>query len=774
MKTRKTQIFFFLFLCSLLSSYPQTRQYNISGFVKDAVTGEVLINANLLLYKDSLTAKSKHFRGTTSNIYGYFVFMELQHEKYFLIVRYIGYKPKIIELPEAKSGTLIINIDLSVGEIEKEEVVIVGRKQNTSLISNIDVSPELLSKLPSLSGETDVFKLLQLLPGVKTESELSGGLYVRGGSPDQNLTLVDGLTIYNPSHIGNIASTFNSEAIKEIRLIKGAFPAEYGGRLSSILDVKLRTGTKEKPRGVIGLGLINSFFMLEGPLKNNATYMLSGRGMYYDKLQNGFKQSSTVPRYKFSDVNFKANFPISESNIVSVSSLYSKDNLYSPSALKNLNFSMQWDNVSFGFNWLHINSLSRLLNSGFSIIDYKFKSLILNTNSKDVTDNFFASSHLRDYSLKQNFEYHINDEHTFKIGIDLTLHQYNLIYSTAYDPLLEVDPYAGDQLTSLEGALYIQQESQLTERLKLNGGVRIYYFGEREFFNAEPRLEFSYALTENTFIKSAYTITHQFLHLLVRNDVSLPTDLWYPSTKNILPTVSTQYVFGIDQYFGEKMYLLSLESYYRNMGNLYEYKNSAALNSVKTSVGTQIIKGDGEAYGVEVFFNKKDGQLTGWIGYTLAWTRRQFDDLNNGKIFLPKYDRRHDLSFVLSYLLNDNWSAGATWTISSGARFTMPPGGQYRFTEITPGSGSNIYTDNPKLNNASFPAFHKMDVNITYKSSIFNLPLEVYLNVYNIYNRQNPFAQYVSKEDENNQSVVKLKRLVLFPTIPTIGFNVKF
>ena len=337
-------------LIPVLQSDAQTTDYNISGFIKDAVTGEVLAGANLLLYKDSISTDSRLFRGTTSNIYGFYVFPKLQAGNYFLITRYLGYKPSIKELINLNSNYVHFNINLMPGAISKEEISVIGKKPDKILISNIDVSPELLSKLPSLSGETDLFKLLQMLPGVKTESELSAGLYVRGGSPDQNLTLVDGQVVYNPSHIGNIASTFNSEAIQEIRLIKGAFPAEYGGRLSSILDIKLRSGTKERNRGTIGLGLINSFFTFEGPVSNNSTYMISGRGMYYDAYQNKFNKSSNIPRYNFYDLNSKINYVISEENSISVSAMYSKDNLYSPISMPELSYNTEWDNQCLGLN----------------------------------------------------------------------------------------------------------------------------------------------------------------------------------------------------------------------------------------------------------------------------------------------------------------------------------------------------------------------------------------------------------------------------------------
>ncbi|MDR3611346.1 MAG: TonB-dependent receptor [Ignavibacteriaceae bacterium] len=763
-----------LLFCLNLQIAGQSKEYNISGFVKDAVTGEVLMGANILLYKDSLSTGSRHYMGTVSNNYGFYVFPKLPRGNYYIIARFIGFKTTVKELQDLRMNNIHLNIDLSPEEIKKEEIVITGKKPDKTLISNIDVSPDLLSRLPSLSGESDLFKLLQMLPGVKAESELSSGLYVRGGSPDQNLTIVDGVTEYNPAHIGNIASTFNSDAIQEIRLIKGAFPAEYGGRLSSILDIKLRSGTKEMNKGSLGIGLINSFLNLEGPIGNNATYMISGRGMYYDAYQKEFNKNSVIPRYNFYDLNSKINYVISEDNIFSISLLKSKDNLSSPPSVPDINYNTQWDNLSMGINWLHINSRSLLLSTDLSFIDYSFRTLIFNNSAQSITDNYFASSRLRDYSLKQNVELHVHESHILKTGFEMTVHQYNLLYSTAYNPLIEVDPYAGNNPYSIEAALYFQTESHLTEQLKLNAGARLYYFGEKKYFNAEPRIELAYSLTENTLIKAAYALTHQFLHLITRNDISLPSDLWYPSTKNIFPSSSGQYVFGFDHYFDEQDYLLSVETYYRNMDNLYEFKNSVQLNSANNSVEDELVNGKGEAYGLEFFFNKKAGNISGWVGYTLSWTRRQFDDLNDGKIFYPKYDRRHDISLVIAWMINNRWSAGMTWTYASGERYSFA-NGQYQFNEISPGSGSNIYVDYPELNNAQLPAFHKLDLNLTYKFPLFNLPFEAYINIYNLYNRQNPFAQYVSTETDNNgNKTVKLKQLVLFPFIPTFGFNFKF
>ncbi|MEO8399660.1 MAG: TonB-dependent receptor, partial [Ignavibacteriaceae bacterium] len=654
----KLSIFLFitLFLLAILSKpvKAQPDKINISGFVKDAVTGEALIGANILIYKDTLNFSLPPFSGAAANSYGFYVIPNVSKSNYYLIARYIGYKTVIREINiQIDKETITINIEMNSVELRLDEVVVEGKKDEKNNISTIDISPGLIEKLPSLSGEVDLFRTLQMLPGVKAANEISNGLYIRGGSPDQTLTLVDGVTVYNPSHLGNIASSFNSNALQNVRLIKGAFPAEYGGRLSSILDIKLRSGTKEREKGIIGFGLINSHAVLEGPLNENATYMISGRAMYYDFFQKNFDNSTSIPRYNFHDFNTKLNYNISNNSIISISALYSKDKIYNPPA-NDLDYDIEWQNTSLSLNWLHISSRSLFLSSTLSYINYDFKSIIGSSSSSLSASNYFSNSTLTDFYFRQNAELKWHRDHTFKTGIELGLHNYDLLYSDFYDRILERDPFAGSDISSIEAAIYFQTESQITSRLKTNAGVRFYYFGEKKFFRVEPRISLSYALNENLYLKAAFASANQFLHLIVRNDISLPTDLWYPSTKKIEPSKSTQYVFGIDSYFSDQEYLVSLEGYYNDMKQLYEFKNFAKLNPFDNSIEDQFTSGNGEAYGAELFINKREGNLTGWIGYTLSWTRRQFAELNNGKVFYPRYDRLHDVSIVVSYkIFND-------------------------------------------------------------------------------------------------------------------------
>lgn len=763
----------FLILGYSLNIFSQGQNIKISGIVTDSIAGTPLVGTNILLYKDSLDFNKLPFRGAVSNEYGFYVIPNLINGNYYLIASYVGYKTVIRKINvDILETTYRYDLKMSGEDIELGEVVVKDKKSTEELISTIDISPEMLKQLPSLSGEVDLFKVLQLLPGVKTASEISNGLYIRGGSPDQTLTLLDGVIIYNPAHLGNLASTFNSNALRDIKLIKGAFPAEYGGRLSSVLDLKLRSGTKERNKGTIGLGTINSHFELEGPLDENSTYMIAGRSMYYDVFQKSFDKNSTVPRYNFYDLNTKLYYPISSNSILSVSGLLSEDNIYSPEKSKEANYEINWKNIALSLNWIQINTRSLFSSTTLSYVDYQFESIIEDSSAAATSSDYFSSSKLTDVFLKHDVELHWNPKNTAKVGIDLSFHNYDLLYSDFFNEALETDPFSGKDLNSIEAALYVQNESQITSRLKTNLGGRFYYFNDKKYFRFEPRISTAFAITDELFIKGAFAQAHQFLHLIVRNDIALPTDLWYPSTSVIEPSKSTQYVFGIDKYFSNKEYLISIESYYKRMKNLYEFVESPKINPFE-SVEEQFTKGEGEAYGVELFINKGAGDLTGWIGYTLSWTRRQFDDLNLGRIYYPRYDRRHDVSIVAAYKLNNDLSIAATWVYSSGQNFTLP-NGQYQFQDIGLNHNNDIRFNYVGRNAYKLPPYHKLDLNATYKFTWLKLPFEAYINIYNVYNRKNSFAQYVTFNENDGEKTPVFKQIALFPFIPTVGLNVKF
>ena len=774
MKSIIAKFFFLIFILhSILNA--QNEKFTISGFVTDAVSGESLVGANLLLYKDTLDLNSSPFTGTAANKFGYFVLPSIPKSNYFLITRHIGYKTNISEISvTGKSTTETVSIALTPVDIELEEVVVEGKKPAGTNVSTIDISPEVLSKLPTLSGEIDLFKSLELLPGITQPSEISSGLYVRGGSPDQTLTLIDGVILYNPSHLGNIASTFNSNAISDVTLIKGAFPAEYGGRLSSVLDVKLHAGTKERNKGTIGLGTINSFGYFEGPMDEKSTYMISGRVMYYDALQKAFNNSSTVPLYNFYDFNFKLNYVFSESNNLSISGLYSHDHCYSPTNLNETDYNIEWENFNLSLNWLHINKKSLLLNTIVSLIKFNFASKIGANSSTVNSYTYFSNPDLTDLYLRQNAEFKWKQNQTFKTGFDIAVHNYDLIYNDFYNEVLEKDSYAGQDILSTEASLYFQNESNFSNQFFTNVGGRFYYFGNINNLWFEPRISASFKITPDFTVKGAFATAHQYLHLIVRNDITLPTDLWYPSTDVIKPSNSTQFVFGFDTYFFDQSYLFTVEGFYKDMKNLYEFKNAPQLNPFDDSIEDQFVPGQGEAYGVEFFLNKTKGKFSGWIGYTLAWTVYQFDQLNGGRKYYSKYDRRNDFSLALTYNAFDNFNIGLTWIYASGQRYTLPPG-QFIFDPIGTGGGSEVTFNYAGLNTAQFPAYNKMDVNLNYGFNTFNLKFEAYLNLYNVYNMQNAFAQYiVLVEDENGDEIPVVKRISLFPFIPSLGLVVKF
>lgn len=763
-----------LFCLFIAEIFPQDKEISISGFISDVISGEALIGTNILVFKDTLDFNANPLYGTAANNFGYYIIPKLITSKYFVVFRHIGYKTFIKEFTLASANTdQKFNIQLTPENIKLEEIVVEGKKIQKDVLSTIDIAPELLSKLPSFSGEVDLFRLLQLLPGVNKASELSNGLYVRGGSPDQTLTLVDGAIVYNPSHIGNIASTFNSNAISDVKLIKGAFPAEYGGRLSSVLDIKLKSGTKEREKGTIGLGVINSFFSFEGPLKESATYMVAGRWMYYDALQRSFNKNSSIPRYNFFDVNGKFNYSVSEASSFSLSALYSSDKMYNPNS-DDITYDIEWNNLNVTLNWLQINSNSLFLNSTLSYVNYEFSSKIGIGSNTISSSSYYTNPKLTDIILRQTAEISWAMSQKIKTGFELSFHNYDLLYNEYYDLSYEQDPYAGKNINSIEAALFLQNESELFNSIKTNVGGRLFYFGDRDFIAFEPRISLSFEMFNDFYIKSAAAVANQYLHLILRNDIALPTDLWYPATANIEPSRSVQYILGFDKYFEEDAYEASVEGYYRNMKNLYEFKNSPEINPLNNSIEDQFIKGEGEAYGVELFFQKRKGNLQGWIGYTLAWTKRKFNELNGGKVFYPKYDRRHDLSFAATYDLIDELTFGATFTYATGLRYTLPPG-QFVFDPIGIAGSSRVLLNYGDVNASKFPPYHKLDISINYKIKLKNIIINLFANLYNVYNRKNAYAQYiVSTKDEVGNEKAVIKRISLFPFIPAAGISITF
>jgi len=772
---RKT--FTYLFIFTFIISSPLLKsQSRISGKVADSESGEVLISATVQLFNPNQKT-SYPIRGTSTNIYGLFSLPGINRGDYLLTVQNIGYKTKNINIVITDSiKNLYYDVRLVMSSLELNEVIVKSKRDSNFSISSVEISPAFLERLPSKGGEIDLFGALQHIPGVTTSTEMSNGLYVRGGSPDQTLTMIDGVVIYNPFHLGGFATTFNTDAIKNIKLNKGGFPAEYGGRLSSILDITLKEGSRSKFSGSGALGLIGSRVNVEGPLSDNASFIIAGRINYLNNVQPLISNSEVIPLYNFYDLNAKFNYYVSDFDKISISGFISNDNLGQSKESKDADYNINWSNATLSLNWLNITSDSKFTKLSLNYTKYNFNTLIQDIVPNSFRQDFYSNSAIQDFTIKGDGSYISTETHTLKTGIEFTFHNFNLINNDYYITALLSDQRYITNLNSFESSAYVQDEWKILPLLNANIGIRIYAFPEARFFKPEPRIALSYALSDKTFIKAAFATGSQFLHLITRNDVLLPTDIWFPSTSVIKPSNARQYIAGIETQFAEGEYLLTIEGYYKEMFNLYEYSDTATF-TIEAPIEQQLTRGRGNASGLEIFFNKRTGSLTGWIGYTLAWTRRFFDEINNGQPFYPRYDRRHDISIALVYDLFENVDMGATWTYGTGQAFTMPTG-EYFYTGVFSNSQNqnNLFLDYTGRNEYRLPAYHKLDLNITYKFQWSGLPFDLALNIYNVYNHSNPLGRYLSFQ--NNPSTNKpepvLKQFTLFPMLPSLSLGVKF
>ena len=755
-----------LFIWLLPFTILSEEKYSISGIVSDDTSKEAVISATVALYTDSIINKDNFVKGAYSNKFGFYSLPNISSGTYYLAVSSVGYKIKLTKLTVANDD-LRKNIQLESISVMTEEVTVTADRESspTSSISTISISPSFVSKMPAFGGEVDIFRTLQLLPGIAAGSELSSGLYVRGGSPDQNLILLDGVTVYNPSHLAGFISSFNNDAIKDIRMIKGAFPAEYGGRLSSVLDLTMKEGRKDKIGGKAGISLISSKLTVEGPINENSSFMISGRRFYFDLLLGLI--TNDAPTYYFYDFNAKANYKLSENDVLYVSGYFARD-VFGVNENDNDDISVNWGNSTANLRWMHIVSPELFTNFSLVYTDYIFDS---NIGEDDVVFN--TGSRIRDIVLKGDAQYLAYDNHIIKTGADITWHNFNA-NANFNEPEIEEDlDFLGEgNINTFDIALYAQDEWKATERLDVNYGLRGYYFQQGNYLDIEPRLSATYLTEEGVRLKGAFAVANQYIHLVVRNNISLPTDLWFPSTENILPSRSYQGVLGAEMNIIDDTYLISLEGYYKKMDNLLEYRDDAEF-TLGIPLEEQFTRGEGRAYGIELFLNKQIGNFTGWIGYTLAWTKRQFADLNRGNEFYPRYDRRHDVSLTLNYEFNDTWELGMAWVYGTGQAYTMPTSTYIWRDDFNYNDEKYQFSER---NGVRLPAYHRMDLNFMYKFEAYKLPWVLSINIYNVYDRRNPFAWNVGYDynDQTGEFTKELKQITLFPIIPTLGLSFEF
>ncbi len=735
-----------------------------------------MTSVTVAIYKDTVASGQMPVRGAYSNKYGFYSIPDVKPGVYYVTASYIGLEKYIKRIVLQPGRDIIVNIGMKEGKIKTQTVVVEGNKEigKARTISKVNITSELISKMPSLGGEIDIFRVLQLLPGVQQASELSSGLYVRGGSPDQNLTLLDGVIVYNPTHLGGFLSAFNADAIRDINLMKGGFPAEYGGRISSVLDLTMKEGTKEKLSGSAGISLISSRLTLEGPLSENSTFMISGRRMYLDLLMMAMPGAEDAPQYYFYDLNAKVNLKIGENDRLFLSGFLGRDVLNSPEReFDNSSFNINWGNSTLNLRWMHIESPELFTNFSLIYTDYKFRT---GFNNDGATNSFESQTGIEDIMLRAEAEYFPYKDHSIKSGLEFISHKFKIFSLESDMGVFDLDDFNKFRhLSSIDVGLYVSDDWKIDELMNANLGLRMNYYQLGGYLNIEPRMSFSYALAESSFLKAALTLAHQPVHLVTRNDINLPTDSWIPASDKIKPGRSWQGVLGFETTFLQQEYQFTAEMYYKDMTSLYEYRDDVSFIS-NIPIEDQLTEGRGEAYGLELFLNKRIGDFTGWVGYTLAWTIRYFDELNNGKPFFPRYDRRHDINIVVTYELGESWELGATWVYGTGQAYTVPTG-TYSISEPTRNRnnyyGSGLNYDFSDRNAYRLPAYHKMDLNFMHKFEWFNLPFQFSINIYNAYNRLNPFAVYIGYDEEDYNKKV-LKKITLFPIIPTFGLSFKF
>ncbi|WP_443937759.1 TonB-dependent receptor [Pedobacter sp. MW01-1-1] len=765
----------FLFIFLSFSVWAQTK-FTLSGTVRDAASGETLIGATVKITGAKNAA-------TLTNSYGYYALTQ-PAGSYTVTFSYTGYGSitqtidltKDIKLsPELKAANDLNEVVVSAKNRKNENV-----KSPQTGLERIDMKA--LNNIPVLLGEKDVLKTIQLLPGVKSGGEGNTGFYVRGGAADQNLILLDEAVVYNSSHLLGFFSTFNADAVKDVNLYKGGMPAQYGGRLSSVLDVKMEDGNNKAFEFQGGIGLIASRIKAEGPIvKDKGSFMVSFRRTYLDLFLRASSDSSiNGSTLNFYDINLKANYKINDKNTIYLSGYFGKDNI----GVKDF-FSNNWGNATTTLRLNHIFSNRLFSNTSFIYNDYRYTVKLLN----DVT-NFTATSLIRDFNFKEDFQYFSND-HTLRFGLNVTQHRITPI-SIQSGGDSQVNSLEQEKRYGLESALYISDEWTVNNKLNILYGLRLAAFslmgpgnfssynanGEitatdvvgngnfyKNYFNLEPRISMSYVFNEQNSVKASYNRNTQNIHILSNATSSSPTDQYVLSSNNIKPEIADQVSFGFFKNLNENQYEFSAEVYYKWMQNQIDYKNAAQLLA-NTNVESELVYGTGRAYGLELFFKKKFGKLNGWVGYTLSRTERKFAELNNGNYFPSRQDRTHDLSVVGIYNLNKRWTFSSAFIYGTGNAVTFPAG-KYNIGNQT----AYYYTER---NAGRMPYTMRLDLSATLEGkNTGKFHSSWNFGVYNALNRQNPYAiDFIT--DPNNPNKTVAQQISLFGIIPAVTWNFKF
>ncbi|MBL7923964.1 MAG: TonB-dependent receptor [Bacteroidia bacterium] len=782
----------------------------ISGYIRDSTSGEALIGA--AIYIKELQ------KGTNANTYGFYS-LTLDKGNYLLIINFVGYKEKVLQLDLSTNKNLDFN--LVPNFIETKEVTITAERKDKNVQSTdmgkVELEVEKIKSLPALLGEVDILKTIQLLPGVQDAGEGNSGFYVRGGGPDQNLVLLDEGVVYNASHLFGFFSVFNPDAVKNIILTKGGMPAQYGGRLASVLDISMKEGNQKQYHAEGGLGYIASRLTLEGPIvKDKSSFVVSGRRTFIDLfLRDPFispESNLAGNSYYFFDLNTKINYTLSGKDRLFLSGYFGRDVFEFKSAETGFKVRIPWGNATTSLRWNHLFNEKLFMNTSLIFSDYKFEF-----GAVQQQFDFRIFSGIRDYNAKIDLNWYPDIRHNVKFGGNYIYHRFTPTNAYARSGDVVFDLGKVTRFFAHDAAVYVNDEWDISEKLRVNAGMRFTYFahvgpftryvedpsfegrftdtlnyGEgkkvADYLNAEPRLSLRYELSKNSSLKASYTQNYQYIHIASFGSVSLPTDVWVPSTDKVKPQYGVQYALGYFRNLQDNMFETSVEVYYKEMKNQIDYREGATPDQdVRNNPDNNFVFGEGWSYGAEFFLKKSRGRLNGWIGYTLSYTNRKFPDLNFGKTFPAKYDRRHDVSVVMTYDYSKKWTFGMTWVYATGDALTLPsdrffmsagpPVSIEQNGELGVNNNFYILSGYNKRNDFRQKSYHRLDFSATLRSQKQKkFKSEWVFAVYNMYGRQNPYFIYfdVQGNSQDGNQKVQAKQVSLFSIIPSVTYNFKF
>lgn len=754
-----------LFLFDSFLTFSQT--ITVSGYVKDEISKEALVNASVI----NLGNKT----GTITNQYGYFSLTSKKTDSLKLLVTYSGYIAVKKTIVNGQNIQLEILLRPSSNVLREININANHNRDNITKpqMGVIDVPVKAIKDLPVLLGEHDILKTLQLLPGVQQAQEGTSGFYVRGGNLDQNLILLDEATIYNPNHLFGLFSTFNVNSVNSVRLIKGGFPAEYGGRLSSILNITMKDGNKTKYQTEAGVGLLSANVTFQGPVqKNKSSFIVSARKSYIDLLLKPLTSNTTS--YSFYDLNAKVNFELGTRDHLFISGFKGNDAAAYTGA-NSLNYGINFGNTTGTIRWNHLYGNKVFSNTSLIYNDYHLQ---LGTTQTSYYEVLYTG--IKDINAKSDFTAVLDTRHTLKFGINYIYHTLSPASLSAKVPkkgnLFSINPDSIPRRYSNEAALYIGDEYHISDRFSIDYGLRLPFFSGsgKTYSFLEPRITTQYSFNENTSVKASYTLMNQFVHLIPNSTASLPADIWLSSSPVIKPQNSAQVSLGLFKNFKDNEIETSVEVYYKNMRNQVLFKQGTQI-AINTNLDDVLTFGKGESYGIEFFAKKSFGKLTGWASYTLSKTTQQFPEINFGNPFPSSFDRRHNLALVGTYELTKNWTLSADFVLTSGRPYTLPAG---KITVYGDGSlYDNYYYDYTSHNNSRLGVYNRLDISASNRKQhqLFHkypYEREWVFGFYNIYSRANPYFVYLTIDQATKRP--QAKQVSLLPIIPSISYNIKF